>query len=191
MSYPRDRAQRGPPQALEYLQHNAFDEAPMDDSRYKKSDQQRPNQLQNVGAPTSTPSTSPGRLQDRTLTRAFTLGSTQDLDRSNISAQQDFGYHAKSEDLNHGDGPSDLKYSNGVGSLPSPSPAFMNSSRPNTPPTQQLGSNSGHSEHSNHPHSVVSHSSAHSESSQSAMGKGNDSSASSLATTVATTVASS
>lgn len=182
MSY---QGQRGPPQASEHQQHSAFDGAPMDNSRYKRSDQQHPNHFQNVGTPTFSPSASPGHLPDRTPTRASTLGSAKDLDRSNMSSQHDLGYHAKSEDLNHGGSSSDFKYSNGAGSLPSPSPAFMNSSRPNTPPTQRQGSNSGHSEHSNNQHSMVSHSSTYSESSQSGMGKGNDPSSSSVATTVA------
>ena len=187
MSYPSDHGQRGSPQPSEYQQHSAPDGAPMDTSRYKRSDQQRPNQLQNVGAPNSAPPTGPGYLPERTFTptRAATLGSKQDLDRSTMTTQQDLGYHAKSEDLNHGSGSNDFKYSNGAGSLPGPSPTFMNSSRPNTPPTQQQGSNSGHSEHSNHPQSVTSYGSTHSESSQSATGKGNDPSSSSVATTVA------
>lgn len=187
MSYPRDQGQRGFPQASDHQQHSALD-LPMDNSRYKRSDQHRPNQLQNIGAPTSAPPTSPGRLPDRTFTptRASTLGSTQDLDRSNMATQQDLGYHAKSEDLNHGGSASDFNYPNGAGSLPGPSPAFMSSSRPNTPPSQQQGSTSGHSEHSEHPHSVASHGSAHSESSQSAMSKGIAPSSSSVATTVAT-----
>ncbi|KAG1746642.1 uncharacterized protein EDB91DRAFT_1236079 [Suillus paluster] len=59
--------------------------------------------LSHLGGSIYAPPTSPARLPDRPHfpTRASTLGSTQDLNRNNLSAKHDLVPHAYSEDLNH------------------------------------------------------------------------------------------
>ncbi|KAH7890757.1 hypothetical protein F5I97DRAFT_1838394 [Phlebopus sp. FC_14] len=120
------------------------------------------------GGPISAPPASPSRLPDRPHfpTRASTL-SSHDLGRSNMSTKHDFSVHAHSEDLNHG--PSSRYDVNGVtGSLPLPSPAFLSGSRPATPNSTKNTTRTPTSEYPpERPRrtSLVSESSAHSNSS--------------------------
>lgn len=90
--------------------------------------------IPNPPGPISAPPTSPSRLPDRPHfpTRASTLGSANDLSRTNLSAKQDAIPHHRSEDLNHT--PSsryDLSPPSAL--LPAPSLAFLSGSRPVTP----------------------------------------------------------
>lgn len=186
MSYPRDQGQRGTPsQPSNYQQHGVLDSSM--DSRFKRSDHRVPPQSIIPGTPTPTSST---RVPDRSYapTRASTVGSTSDFDRNHTGTQQDYGHHARSEDLSHSSS-NRYNFVEEPGSLPGPSPPFMTSSRPNTPGSsgqqrQYQASSSGHSEQSDHRLSVTSHSSVHSTSSQSA-GKSVVPSSTSAATSVA------
>lgn len=91
--------------------------------------------LSPLGGSIYAPPTTTTRLSDRPHfpTRASTLGSTQDLNRNNLSVKHDLVPHAYSDDLNHAH--SSRPYdSNGIpASLPPPSPAFRSRSRPTTP----------------------------------------------------------
>lgn len=168
MNIPRDQSQRGGPgaaasQMTNYYQPTAGDQRTQaldlasENTRFARSDQRlhssSTNTLQNTG-PHSAPPINPAPLPERT--NIPTRASTMDHDRHIKVDQAEYGHHARSDDLNHGSSTRNMSSFNGPGSLPGPSPAFMNSSRPNTPPSsgqqqqnqapQYQGSSSGHSE---------------------------------------------
>lgn len=201
MNIPRDQSQRGSPgsassQMGNYYQPVVGDQRTQaldlasENSRFARSDQRlnssSANTPQNTG-PYSAPPINPTPLPERQFIP--TRASTMDHDRHIKVDQADYGHHARSEDLNHGGSARNASNFNGPGSFPGPSPAFMNSSRPNTPPSsgqqqqiqapQYQGSSSGHSERARRL-------SVTSQSSVSSLSKSNITASSSAATSVAT-----
>lgn len=176
MSYTRDQTQRaGTSQPSSHQQH--LDTTSPSNSRFQRQQQPTSSSAQSSG-PYSAPPTSPSHLPDRIYipTRASTVDSPNDFGRNNninnngLASHPDYGQNARSEDLNHGNPARLTDRDNGPGSLPTPSPAFMNSSRPTTPGSssnqhqRSRASSSGHSGESERRLSMTSHSSVSSQS---------------------------